>query len=192
MYKIAHRLILPALLLVLSGVGLRAQGVRPGLLQSPKGMGLTVVFDSKDGGEMDILSARTDFCGLLSGRTRDVGAAVHYSHDYIFFRTEGEDYTLSLHAGAGGLLGWVHDFENGFFSDYDRQMDHNPGFAVGATGNFGLRLDFSRCLTLDLSFSVHPGIHVRVNKSTGALLASFYKAGVYHAYYPQLNLLYRF
>jgi hypothetical protein len=189
-YRTVHKLLLPAVLLLFSGQVLSGQNFLPGVFQSPKGAGVTAVFDH--GGEMDIFTLRTDFYGLLSGRTRDVGAVLSYSHDYVFYRTDGEDYALSLHAGAGGMLGWVHDFEPGFFSEFDRRLDHNPGVAAGATGNFGLRLDFARCLTLDVSLSVHPGIHVRMNRSTGALLADFYKGGVYHAYYPQINLLYRF
>ena len=64
--------------------------------------------------------------------------------------------------------------------------------AAGVTGNVGLRVDFARNITLDLSFSVCPGIHLRTNKSTGALITSFYKGGLYRAYFPQLNLFYRF
>ena len=192
MCKTVHKLLLPAVLLAVSCIAAAAQDYLGGVFQSPRGVGLTFVRDSADGGEMDIFTLRTDFYGLLSGRTRDVGGVLSYSHDYIFFWTEGENYLLSLHAGAGGMAGWVHDFEPGFFSEFDRQLDRNPGIAVGATGNFGLRMDFARRLTLDLSLSVLPAIHVRMNKSTGALLADFYKAGVYHAFYPQLNLLYRF
>ena len=59
-------------------------------------------------------------------------------------------------------------------------------------GTAGLRIDFPRRLTLDISFTAAPGIHLRSDRSTGALLLSFYKAGVYHVYYPQINLLYRF
>ena len=190
MYRGLHRLLLLAALLLLPAKALRGQDFLLGLFQSPKGVGITAVFDH--GGEMDLFTLRTDFCGLLSGRTAQIGGIASYSHDYVLLYREMEDFAFSLHAGAGVMAGWVHDFENGFFSVYDRQMTHNPGIAAGATGNVGLRVDFARNITLDLSFSVCPGIHLRTNKSTGALITSFYKGGLYRAYFPQLNLFYRF
>lgn len=190
MYKGLHRLLLPAALLLVSATALRGQDYLLGAFQSPKGVGVTAVFDHGD--EMDLFTLRTDFCGVLSGRTPQIGGVLCYSHDYTILYREGEDCAFTLHAGAGGMAGWVHDFENGFFSIYDRRMTHNAGFAAGLTGNFGLRADFARHITLDLSFSVCPGVHLRTNKSTGALITSFYRAGVFHAFYPQLNLFYRF
>ena len=190
MYRSLHRLLLLAALLIIPATALSGQDHLLGLFQSPKGVGVTAVFDHGD--EMDLFTLRTDFCGVLSGRTPDVGAVLCYSHDYVILYREGEESAFTLHAGAGGMAGWVHDFENGFFSAYDRGMTHSPGIAAGVTGNIGLRADFARHLTLDLSLSVCPGVHLRTNRSTGALITSFYKAGLYHAYYPQLNLFYRF
>ena len=173
MFRALHRLLLPAALLLFSATALSGQEHHLlGVFQSPKGVGVSVL-TGRDA-EMNIFTLRTDFCGVLSGRTPEIGAV------------------FSLHAGAGVMAGWVHDFEKGVFSIYDRGMTHSPGIAVGAAGNIGLRADFARHITLDLSFSVFPGIHLRTNKSTGALITSFYKAGLYHAYYPQLNLFYRF
>ena len=101
-------------------------------------------------------------------------------------------FTLDLHIGAGGTLGYAFDYEKGYFSSYDRELSHTPGGVIALNCDVGLRVDFRRRLTLDLSFNLEPGIHMRTDPSTGALLLSFYKNGIYRGYYPQLNLLYRF
>ena len=63
---------------------------------------------------------------------------------------------------------------------------------VALAGDVGVRIDFRRRLSLDLSFCLEPGIHMRTDPGTGALLLTFYKNGIYRGYYPHLNLLYRF
>lgn len=191
MCKPAHILFLTAWLL-LSGTAVRAQDRLLGVFQSPKGAGVTAVLGSREGGETNIFTLRTDFYGILSGRTRKPGVFFTYTHDYDLLRTDVEDCTLILHAGAGGMLGYAHDFEKGFFSTFDRQLKHPRGGVAAVAGTAGLRIDFPRRLTLDISFTAAPGIHLRSDRSTGALLLSFYKAGIYHVYYPQINLLYRF
>lgn len=191
MHRALHILLLATLLLSL-GTAARAQQRRVGLYQSPKGVGATVVLDAPTDGGVNIFTLRTDFYGLLSARTRQVGAFLTYTHDYCLFWTEGEGYLLLLHAGAGASLGYAHDYEKGFFSSYDREFEHTPGLVAALSGSVGLCVDFDRHLSLDVSFSLDPGIHLRTNKSTGAVLLSFYRNGIYRGYYPQINLLYRF
>ena len=169
-----------------------AQEWRAGVLQSPKGVGVTVMLDARGLPETNIFCLRTDFYGFLSGRTTQIGAALSYTHDYLLFLAEGKEYTLNMHIGAGGTLGYAFDYEKGFFSSYERSLDHTPGGVIALNCDVGLRVDFRRRLTLDLSFNLEPGIHMRTDPSTGALLLSFYKNGVYRGYYPQLNLMYRF
>ncbi len=191
MLKPAHILLLLALLLPF-GPAVRAQGQRVGLYQSPKGFGVTATFDSASGEEMNTVTLRTDFYGFLSGRTRQVGALLTYTHDYRIFRMEGEDYAMILHAGAGVSLGYAHDYENGFYSSYDRELTHQKGGVAALAGLIGLRVDFRRHLTLDFGFTLEPGFHVRTDPDNGAVILSFYKNGIYRGYYPHLNLLYRF
>ena len=193
MYRTVLKFLLAAASLLLCCASLRGQE-RPllGLYQSPHGVGLTAFFPTPDASETDILTLRTDFYGLLAGRTNDVGGCISYTHDYALLRAEGPDFRLQLHVGAGGLVGFGHDFEKGFFSATERELIHNRGWIVAPQGNVGLRVDFRRHLSLDLSFAVAPGVHLRTDRATGTLLVSFYKNGTYHAYYPQLNLMYRF
>ena len=191
MLKPAHILCLLALLLPF-GPAARAQGQRVGLFQSPKGFGVTATFDTASGEEMNTVTLRTDFYGLLSGRTKQIGAILTYTHDYQVFRMDGEDYSLVLHAGAGVSLGYTHDHEKGFYSSYERELARNPGGVAALAGLIGLRVDFRRHLTLDFGFILEPGVHLRTDPNTGAVILSFYKNGIYRGYYPHLNLLYRF
>ena len=191
MYKALHTTFFAVTLLLLCPA-LSAQDRLLGVYQSPKGVGISAVIESGEGTEMDILTLRSDFYGLLSGRTTDVGACVSYTHDYVLYRQEGEDYLFRIHLGAGGLFGFTHDFEKGFFSAFDRELERKPGWTAALAGNFGVRVDFRRRLSLDVGFSVLPGIHLRTDDKTGALLVNFYRAGIYNACFPQINLMYRF
>lgn len=191
MYKALHPTLL-AVALLLFCPALSGQDRLLGLFQSPKGVGISAVIESASGQEMDILTLRSDFYGLLSGRTPDAGACVSYTHDYVLYKLEGEDHLFRLHIGAGGLFGFTHDFEKGFFSAYDRQLERKPGWTVALAGNVGIRVDFLRRLSLDIGLSVLPGVHLRTDDKTGALLVGFYRAGIYNAFMPQVNLMYRF
>ena len=188
-----RQFLLAALLLPLFCPDLRGQEVMAGLYQSMKGVGLSAMVFSHGGQEADILTLRSDFYGILSGRTRQPGLCLSYTHDYVFLEREGEDFLLQLHAGAGGMIGYVHDFERGFYSAFDRELEHTRGGVAALTGNLGLRLDFFWWpLTLDFSITASPGVHLRMAPDTGAMILSFYRNGIFQAYQPQLNLMYRF
>lgn len=186
-----HIRLAAVLFFLLSGLAARGQEAMLGLYQSPKGVGVTAIFGTDWGEEMDILTLRTDFYGLLAGRTEQMGICASYTHDYAIYQLWQEPFDLILHAGAGGMIGYVHDWEKGLLSQFDRGLTHNFGLAVGLAGNIGLRVDFDR-LTLDLSFLIAPGIHLRTDQDTGAVLLSYYRCGTIHAALPQLNIMFRF
>ncbi len=190
-YGRIHILLAAALLLLCTG--LRGQGVSAGVYMSPKGFGITAAWDSRRGGEMDILTVRNDLYGILSGRTSLQGVCLSYTHDYTLFQQREEDLFLRLHAGAGGQFGYVQDFEKGFFSAFDRELTHSPGGMVALTGRIGLRVDFFwNRLSLDLSLTAAPGIHLRSNRDTGTMILSIYRNGLFFSAVPELNLLYNF
>jgi hypothetical protein len=186
-----HIRLAAVLLLMLSGPLAKGQEALLGLFNSPKGIGVTAMVGSDWGNETNIITLRTDFYGILGGRTQNMGVCVTYSHDYAIYQLWQDQFDLTLHAGAGGQIGYVHDWEKGLFVPLDRDLEHKMGLAVALVGNIGLRFDFDR-LTLDLSFGLAPGIHLRTDEETGAVLLAFYRAGIYNAYYPQLNIMYRF
>ncbi len=191
MLRKRHIRLAAALVFLLLGPMAKGQEAMLGLFQSPKGVGVTALFGRGWGEEMDILTLRTDFYGLLAGRTEQIGISISYTHDYALYQLWQEQFDLTLHAGAGGLVGYVHDWEKGLFSQYDRTLTHNFGLAVALAGNIGLRVDFDR-LTLDLSFTAAPGIHLRTDEDSGDVLLSYYRCGSVHAFLPQLNIMFRF
>lgn len=167
----------------------RGQEALLGLFQSPKGVGVTATFGSAGAGETDILTLRTDFTGLLTGRTEHMGVCISYTHDYPIYQLWGDQFDMTLHAGAGGLVGYVQDWEKGLFSQYDRAFKHKQGFALALAGDIGLRFDFDR-LSLDLSFTVAPGLHLRADDETNTVILSYYHAGSVYAYFPQLSIMF--
>lgn len=192
MSRVRHFL-LAALLLPLFCPLLRGQEFMAGFYQSVKGVGLTSMLYHHNGDEAEILTLRTDFYGVLSDRTREPGICLSYTHDFVFLEREGEDFILKLHAGAGGMIGYVHDFERGFYSAFDRELQHRRGGVAALTGNLGLRLDFFwHPITLDFSITAAPGLHLRTDQETGAMILSFYRNGILQAYQPQINLMYYF
>ena len=186
-----HIRLAAVLLLLLSGPMAKGQEALLGFFHAPKGIGVTAMIGPEWGNETNIITLRTDFYGILGGRTRDMGVCVTCTHDYAIYQRWDDQFDLTLHAGAGGQVGYVHDWEKGLFVPVGRELQHRMGLAVALAGNIGLRIDFDR-LTLDLSFCLAPGIHLRTAEETGAVLLAFYRAGIYNAYFPQLNLMYRF
>ena len=172
-----------------------AQGrsVRAGLLCSPKGAGLSLQVDSPSGSEVDILNLYVDVYGLPTERTTDVGFVLSYTHNYILKMFNTPDISAALHSGVGATCGYVHDYEKGVFSKSPaRFLEKNMGGIFCLCINAGLSVDFERNLTIDLSYSFNPGLHIRTESSNNSLRVSLYKLGFYYLLAPQLSLLYRF
>ncbi len=172
-----------------------AQGrsVRAGLLYSPKGAGLSLQVDSPSGSEVEILNLYADVYGLPSERTKDVGIVLSYTHNYILKMFSTPDVSAALHSGVGATCGYVHDYEKGVFSKSPaRFLEKNMGGIFCLCINAGLSVDFERNLTIDLSYSFNPGLHIRTESSNNSLRVSLYKLGFYYLLAPQLSLLYRF
>lgn len=172
-----------------------AQGrsVRAGLLCSPKGAGLSLQIDSPSGSEVEILNLYADVYGLPSERTKDVGIVLSYTHNYILKMFSTADVSAALHSGVGATCGYVHDYEKGVFSKSPaRFLEKNMGGIFCLCINAGLSFDFERNLTIDLSYSFNPGLHIRTESSNNSLRVSLYKLGCYYLLAPQLSLLYRF
>ena len=184
-----HIRLAAVLLLMLSGPLAKGQEALLGLFNSPKGIGVTAMVGSDWGNETNIITLRTDFYGILGGRTQNMGVCVTYSHDYAIYQLWQDQFDLTLHAGAGGQIGYVHDWEKGLFVPLDRDLEHKMGLAVALVGNIGLRFDFDR-LTLDLSFTVAPGLHLRADDETNTVILSYYHAGSVYAYFPQLSIMF--
>ena len=181
-----------AALLLFGGQGAEAGEHYLGTYHSLKGLGLGAAFKSDGGAEMTFVKLYADMFGVFPGRIDDVGVAASCTRDYVIAYADlGHSY-LSLHAGPGVFAGYVHDYERNFLSSRGETYK-KMGLAIALEGNFGLTADFfNHSVSLDVSLSVNPGLHIRRDSDTGAMLISLYKRGLYYCLMPQLCLYYRF
>ena len=70
MLRTLHIRLAAVLLFLLLGPAARGQEALLGVFNSPKGFGVTALFGPEMGEESNILTLRTDFYGLLGGRTQ--------------------------------------------------------------------------------------------------------------------------
>ncbi|HBH21323.1 MAG TPA: hypothetical protein DDX33_04935 [Rikenellaceae bacterium] len=170
-----------------------AREKRVGLFNSPKGFGLSMQLDSKAGDEISSFNLYGDTYGLLSGRTSDIGLAFSYSHNYILRVFDFKYCRSSLYAGAGVLCSYVHDHEEGIFSNPEEsQLAKEMGFVLALNCNAGYGIDFDRGISVDLSFSLSPGVFIHKKDDSSEILASLYKRGIFEVLMPQLCVFYRF
>ncbi len=163
-----------------------------GVFNSLKGFGIGAAFKPQDGASMTFINLYADMFGVLSGRTCDTGIAASLTRDYIIaYADYGYSY-LALHAGPGFFTGYLHDYERHFFSS-DGQTYKEMGIVAALSGNVGLSADFfAHRLSIDISFCVNPGLHIRKDRDSGAMLLSLYKRGLYYCLTPQLCIYCRF
>lgn len=181
-----------AVLFLSAGTSATAREKRTGAFFSPKGLGLSLQVDNDWGDEIRTFNLYADMYGVYSGRTDKPGVAFSYVHNYILKVYDFEYSRLSMYAGAGFLAGYVHDFENGLFSVTDRQLQKGMGIVAALACNFGLGFDFDRHITVDVSFSLCPGLHLRRDADSGSTIISVFQRGYISALYPQLCIYYRF
>ncbi len=163
-----------------------------GSFQSPKGLGASLLFGSSSDNCFNVINLYADMFGVFSGRTRDVGAVLSYSRDYVIISEDYEFCSVTLHGGPGFLTGYVHDYERHYFTS-EGSTDKNMGFVAALSGNIGLLTDFySHRISIDIVFRIDPGMHIRRDSGDGAVLLSLYKRGIYYSLCPQLCIYYRF
>lgn len=166
---------------------------RVGMYNSVKGLGASVELVSRDNPtEADIFTLYADTYGVFSGRSGFVGVIGSYSHDYSFIHKDYEFFSIELHSGAGLLGGYARDHESGVFSRNRLPLTKSPGICIAVTGNVGVRFFFDRKISLDLSFTIEPGMHIRTDDVDGHLMISTYNNGLFHFMYPQMRIYYNF
>lgn len=166
---------------------------RLGIYNSIKGLGLSAEIVSKENPtEADIFTLYADTYGIYSGRSRFVGIIASYSHDYSFVHKDYEFFSIELHSGAGVMGGYARDHESGIFSRNRLPLKKAPGVCLTVTGNIGARFFFDRNISLDLSFTIEPGMHIRTDEVDGHLMISTYNNGLFHFMYPQMRFYYNF
>lgn len=192
MYLLRPKQYIIALLLLFPGTCLHGQ-VRVGMYNSIKGLGLSAEVVSKNNpAESDIFTIYADSYGVFAGRSSFVGVVASYSHDYSFVHRDYEFFSLELHSGAGFMAGYARDYETGLFSRHRQELRKRPGLCVGILGNIGARFFFDRPISLDISFSIEPGMHIRTDEDNGNLMISTYNNGIFRFIYPQMRFYYNF
>lgn len=192
MYKTFHTVILTAALCLVSTLA-AGQDSYLGVFNSLKGFGLSASFASRDSWELDNFYVMADTYGLYSGRTQEPGIRIRYTHDYLIWDYYDDYFLLNLYAGAGASAGYVHDYEKGFFSYYDSELEQMSGFALALVGKISARFFFpDRHIVLDIGFSAAPGIHIKTDSPRSAYYTSIYKNGIFQALFPEATIFYRF
>ncbi len=180
-----------AAMLVFSGVA-PAREHYLGTFHSPKGLGVGMLVSSSSENCFNVINLYADMFGVYSGRTKDVGAVLSYSRDYVIFSFDYAFCSVTLHGGPGFLTGYVHDYERHFFTS-EGSPDKKMGVVAALSGNIGLLTDYlNHRISIDVGFRIDPGMHIRRDKSDGTVLLSLYKRGIYYSLYPQLCIYYRF
>ena len=168
-------------LLLLSLVCLSADGRSwLGGLFSPKGTGLSSLSTA---GESTYSLLRADLLldmnGIIRGWNTSPGLRLRFANNYVLASAEFSTGTVfHFLAGPGLTVGYVSDIDNVF------------GWMGGVTADTALMFDFTRHIALCLSLSADFGMHYR-SVDHHAVLSS-YRSGMYHAYYPELTIYYRF
>lgn len=163
-----------------------------GISNSSSGFGLTAQFGAAGGEELNIFSLGTDNYGIFTGRTKEVGFRISYSHNYIVRRFAAGDFELLMHVGAGAMTGYVHDFEAGIFGNGPTSLKREMGVTAALACTFGACFDFRRGISVEIGYALYPGIHIRTDRETGSAYVSVYKNGLMRLPIPSLNIMYRF
>lgn len=150
-----------------------------GLFSSFKGIGIEGDFIGK-AGNLNSIRLYADIYGLPSGNILRPGVKLCYSSDYILKTNKKQYCDISFHIGPGVSLGYVKDYN----------VQNRPGVILGLTGTAGWLFKFNRKVSLDLSWTLEAGMHLRQEGGKNRL--SLYKNGIYRFPFPQLTIIREF
>lgn len=162
------------------------RSVSMGLFNSPRGFGAAASFNSEDGRSFSELSLFADIYGLPTGRCGEPGVKASFVRNFIFSSFEIDDVRLGIFAGPGVSAGFVKDYEPGYALDITR----NHGLCAALCGDIGLRVRFSRGVSLGLSFQAELGFHMRRDDDMRANNLAIYKNGLVQSFWPNLSILF--
>lgn len=150
-----------------------------GSFNSPKGIGACLEFQEEPS-SFDSFDIIADMFGIFNGRYSKPGIKATYCRNIILKQFGHDEYNLDLYAGPGVTAGYVRDI-------------HEPFSVVaGMAGSAGCRLSFDKkkviiCMELGLDIAAE----INRNNRFGNIDLILYKSGIYHAFYPQVRILYR-
>ena len=161
-----------------------AQRAAAGIFNSPKGEGVNVDFAPADGAFYS-LAVYADFYGLLSRRSKEPGVRMNFTRNFVFKEFGDGTARYFLYAGPGLSLGWVHDFERGYFTKEITPLSKPYGAVAAVSGTAGCRFEFERGISIDLSFTGEAGLMYRPSNSK----LTCYLNGILESFFPQISIM---
>ena len=157
---------------------------RAGILNSPKGFGISMGIQQEDRRVYNTVSLTADLEGILDGSETRPGVKFTWLHqNQIRGGVIREDIGYRFYLGGGFTTGYVRDH-----GAPGRNMGPILGMAAGA----GVLFLFQNNIDVALSFTGEFGFQLREDETFGTLDLSWYANGVYKAPVPQLTIYYRF
>ena len=150
-----------------------------GLYNSTKGFGINAIRPVSGQEEFDNFCLYADIYGLPLGKSTAPGVFFGYTRDYIFRTIEIDQIVFDFYAGAGASAGYVRDREA-----------ERMGGVFALCGDVGVRADFSRLISVALSFRTDLGLYMSKESASAALLFSFYRNGLIRTLHPQISILF--
>jgi len=184
----AFKFMLSAFAALSISIAAGAQAV--GIFNSGRGFGLAAQEYDKDGAAFSSFVLYADIYGLPLGRTEHPGIKGNFSRNLFIDDVKVDKAKLSFYAGPGITAGYVQDGERSVISH--EHLANNPGLVFALSGSAGCLFTFDRHLSLDLSFQLEVGFHIRKDEYMDQKDLTLYSNGVSRAWIPQLLILYRF
>ena len=161
-----------------------------GAFNSPKGFGAVLEFVSGKN-ETNVFSAYADMYGIFEGRCAAPGFKINYTRCKSLKDIELNGVNCKLYAGPGFTTGYARQYEP-YYNDYRKYLSRNYGVIACLSGTAGCRFDFGSSISLDLSWTVEAGVHMRLDENSREFKLGLYKNGLISALYPQLTIYFGF
>ncbi|MBO4606088.1 MAG: hypothetical protein J5667_06100 [Bacteroidales bacterium] len=179
-------IVLLALCMLLSCAEASAQRriERAGVINSPKGFGLSVGIAQSDRRIYNTVNLTADMEGILDGTETTPGIKFSWLHENILRRGVIRDDVSYCFFVSGG-------FTTGYVKDHGA-ANRNHGAILGLAAGTGVVFMFSERIDIALGFTGEFGMQLRKDETFGTLDLSWYENGVIKAPIPQITLYYRF
>jgi len=162
-----------------SCINLAAGDYSVGSFQSPKGIGLSVEYDTR-GVILNSYTLYADLYGIPTGKYGKPGVKFVFTHYNLLGEIESDDISTGFWIGPGMSLGCVRDFGK------------EGRFCNCATVNCAaaVRFEYLRRLNVEIGFNLELGICGLRNGSDYEI--SIYNNGIRESWYPHIKLMYQF
>ena len=170
------------MLLSASGISLKAQDANRmslGTFHSPKGFGFCLETPG-DSLSFDAYALIADMHGVMTGEHPRPGVKFTYTRNFILKHLDKEYYAIDLYAGPGVTAGYLRDI-------------HKPYCLItGLSCLAGARYSFLTNFSVSAEFCADIALEINRNVRYDTVDLSLYKAGILHAFFPQLRIQYCF